>query len=58
MKSALEHMEAAVREIEQKIAEGHVSAEDGKDAIEKIRLTYQRLTRLEEKLNVRPPETS
>lgn len=51
MKTALQHMEAAVAEVEATATAGHISPEEASEAIEKLRLLHERLSRLERKLD-------
>ena len=56
MRTALEHMEAAIAEVEQRVTTGEVSREIADELIDRIRALHERLTRLEGKLNERKSE--
>ena len=46
----MQRMEAAIEEVEQKLAEGHLTEQEAAEAISTIRSTHERLNRLEAKL--------
>ena len=50
VKTAFEHMNAAIAEIEAKVVEGHISEQDAVDAIARMRQVHSALNRLEAKL--------
>ena len=54
----MEHLEAAISEVEAKVRAGRVSLEEAEEAIRKLRIVHQRLLRLEEKLLAGPKATS
>jgi len=54
VKNALEHLKAAIAEIEERVASGHLSKADAEMAIADMRETHERLNRLERKLDGRP----
>ena len=54
MKSSLEHMEAAIKELEDKVAAGEMTREVADAAIRRLRDVNERLNRLEDKLNAGP----
>ena len=47
VKDAVEHMEAAIKELEDKVNAGHIDALVGESVIESIKITHERLSRLE-----------
>ena len=54
MLTAMEHLEAAISEVEAKVRAGRVSLEEAEEAIRKLRAVHERLSHLEEKLLARP----
>jgi len=54
----MEHLEAAISEVEAKVRAGRVSLEEAEEAIRKLRVVHERLLRLEEKLLAGPKATS
>jgi len=49
----VQHLLAAINEMEEKVSSGHISREDADAAIQNLRNLHERLNRIEEKLNVR-----
>jgi len=58
MRTSMEHLEAAISEVEAKVTAGRISLEEAEEAIRKLRIVHQRLLHLEEKLLAGPKTTS
>jgi hypothetical protein len=56
MRTAMEHMEAAIRELEEKVSTKHVDPLVAEAMISSLKRTHERLSKLEAQLGSRKPE--